>query len=567
VSDSAGEGGYRDFIRQIIDEDVRTGKSGGRVATRFPPEPNGYLHIGHAKAICLNFGVALEYGGTCNLRFDDTNPAKEEVEYVEAIEADIRWLGFDWDDRIYFASDYFDKLYEQAVGLIRRGLAYVDELTPEEIRDHRGTLTEPGRNSPHRDRPIEESLALFAQMRAGELPEGRCVLRAKIDMASPNINMRDPTLYRIKNAPHHRTGEVWPIYPMYDYAHPLSDAFEGITHSLCSLEFEDHRPFYDWAVENCPTGARPRQIEFARLNLTYTVLSKRKLLTLVKEGRVTGWDDPRMPTLRGMRRRGYPAAAIRAFCERIGVAKRDSIVDLALLEHAVRDELNRTAPRFMGVLRPLKVVIENYPEGREETFEVPANPEDPTAGTRPVVFGREILIERDDFREVPPPKYWRLYPGNEVRLRGAYLVTCREPVKDARGEVVELRCTYDPASRGGSAPDGRKVKSTLHWVAAAHAVPAEIRLYETLFAKENPNEEDGEDFRELLNPHSLEVVSGARVEPAAAAIAVGRVVQFERLGYFCMDADSQANAPVFNRTVTLKDTWAKVAKKARSAGA
>jgi glutaminyl-tRNA synthetase len=559
--ETSAEGGYRDFIRQIIDEDNATGKHGGLVATRFPPEPNGYLHIGHAKAICLNFGLAAEFGGTCNLRFDDTNPAKEEVEYVDAIIEDVRWLGFDWQDRLYYASDYFLHMYTCAVALIEKGLAYVDELSADEIRRHRGTLTEPGRNSPHRDRPIEESLDLFQRMRNGEFAEGALVLRAKIDMAAPNMNMRDPALYRIKKAPHHRTDDAWCIYPMYDYAHPLSDAFEGITHSICTLEFEDHRPFYDWVVEHCPTGARPRQIEFARLNLTHTVLSKRKLLVLVQEGHVAGWDDPRMPTLSGMRRRGFTPEAIRAFCERIGVAKRDSIVDVKLLEHAVRDDLNKRAQRVMSVLNPLAVVIENYPEGRVEEFPVQVNPEDPAAGTRNVAFARTIFIERDDFREVPPPKYHRLFPGNEVRLRGAYLVRCTDVVKNSSGHVIELRCTYDPASRGGSSPDGRKVKSTIHWTSAEHSVAAMVRLYEPLFSKENPDDEsEGRDWREHLNPASLVTIANARVEASSARLPAGTTVQFERLGYFCVDADSTPSVPVFNRTITLKDTWAKIEK-------
>ncbi len=555
------DGGYRDFIRQIVDDDNATGKHGGRVATRFPPEPNGYLHIGHAKSICLNFGLAAEFGGTCNLRFDDTNPAKEEIEYVDAIIEDVRWLGFDWQDRLYFASDYFLRMYECAVGLIEKRLAYVDALDADEIREHRGTLTEPGRNSPHRDRPVEENLDLFRRMRNGEFSEGALVLRAKIDMASPNMNMRDPALYRIKKAPHHRTDDAWCIYPMYDYAHPLSDALEGITHSICTLEFEDHRPFYDWVVKNCPTGAHPRQIEFARLNLTYTVLSKRKLLVLVQEGHVSGWDDPRMPTLSGMRRRGFTPEAIRAFCERIGVAKRDSVIDVKLLEHAVRDDLNRRAPRVMSVLNPLAVVIENYPEGKVEEFSVQVNPEDPAAGTRNVPFARTIFVERDDFREVPPPKYYRLFPGNEVRLRGAYLVTCTDTVKDAAGDVVELRCTYDPASRGGSSPDGRKVKSTIHWTSAAHSVPATVRLYEPLFTRENPDDDsEGRDWRENLHPGSLVTVGHARVEASTARLPAGTTVQFERLGYFCVDADATPDVPVFNRTITLKDSWAKIEK-------
>jgi glutaminyl-tRNA synthetase len=559
--ESTPDGGYRDFLRQIIDDDNAAGTYGGRVATRFPPEPNGYLHIGHAKSICLNFGLASEFGGACNLRFDDTNPAKEEVEYVDSIIEDVRWLGFDWQDRLYYASDYFERMYACAVGLIEKGLAYVDQLTADEIRAHRGTLTEAGRNSPHRDRPARESLDLFERMRAGELDEGACVLRAKIDMTSPNINMRDPALYRIKKAPHHRTGDAWCIYPMYDYAHPLSDAFEGITHSICTLEFEDHRPFYDWVVKNCPTGANPRQIEFARLNLTYTVLSKRKLLLLVEEGHVGGWDDPRMPTLSGLRRRGFTPEAIRSFCERIGVAKRDSLVDVALLEHAVREDLNKRAPRVMGVLNPVTVVIENYPDGQVEQFDVQVNPEDPSAGTRTVPFTRTILIERDDFREIPPPKYHRLFPGNEVRLRGAYLVRCASVVKNDAGEVVELRCTYDPASRGGSSPDGRKVKSTIHWISAANAVPATVRLYSALFTTENPNDESRGDWRALINPDSLVTVAGARVDPSTARLPAGTTVQFERLGYFCVDPDSRPELPVLNRTITLKDTWAKVDKR------
>jgi glutaminyl-tRNA synthetase len=549
-----------DFIRSIVAEDLATGKHGGRVATRFPPEPNGYLHIGHAKSICLNFGVADETGGTCNLRFDDTNPAKEDVEYVDSILEDVRWLGFDWRDRLFYASDYFLRMYECAVELIEKGLAYVDELSADEVRAHRGTLTEPGRNSPFRERPVVESLDLFARMRSGEFAEGAYVLRAKIDMASPNMNMRDPALYRIKKALHHRTGDAWCIYPMYDYAHPLSDAFEGITHSICTLEFEDHRPFYDWVVDNCPTGARPQQIEFARLNLTYTVLSKRKLLLLVEEGHVEGWTDPRMPTLSGMRRRGFTPEAIRNFCERIGVAKRDSVVDVKLLEHAVREDLNRRAPRVMSVLKPLAVVVENYPEGTVEEFELQVNPEDPSAGTRRVKFGRTIFIEQDDFCEVPPPKYYRLFPGNEVRLRGAYLVTCTRVVKDGAGNVVELRCTYDPASRGGSAPDGRKVKSTLHWISTEHSVPARVRLYEPLFTKENPNDDsDGVDWRAHLHPNSLVTIAEARVDASTAALPAGSTVQFERLGYFCADEESTPRAPVFNRTIPLKDSWTRIA--------
>jgi glutaminyl-tRNA synthetase len=555
--------GPRDFIRTIVEEDGRSGKHAGRVATRFPPEPNGYLHIGHAKSICLNFGIALDYAGTCNLRYDDTNPAKEEVEYVEAIEEDVRWLGFRWDGH-FFASDYFEQLYAWAEGLIRDGLAYVDELTPEEIREHRGTLTEPGRESRYRSRPPEESLELFRRMRAGEFEDGAKVLRAKIDMASPNITMRDPVLYRIKRAHHHRTGDAWCIYPMYDYAHPLSDAIERITHSICTLEFEDHRPLYDWLIRNVPTGGVPRQIEFARLNLTYTVLSKRKLLLLVNEGHVDGWDDPRMPTISGMRRRGYTPEAIRAFCDRIGVAKRDSIVDLRLLEHHVREDLNRRARRLMAVLRPLKVVIENFPAGEVEYFDLAVNPEDPAAGMRHVPFSRELWIDRDDFREDPPPKFWRLAPGREVRIRGGYFLKCERVVKDpASGAIVELRCTYDPATRGGDAPDGRKVKATITWVSSAHAVDASVRLYEPLFTKENPNDEkDGLDWRACLNPGSLETLHACKIEGGTAAPEPGERVQFERFGYFCVDPDSAPGAPVFNRTVTLKDAWARIDKAA-----
>jgi glutaminyl-tRNA synthetase len=556
---TAGAGAL-DFIREIVAENVAAGKNGGRVATRFPPEPNGYLHIGHAKSICLNFGVAQEFGGTCNLRFDDTNPEKEEVEYVESIKEDVRWLGFDWGDRLYYASDYFEQLYGYGVHLIRTGNAYVDSQSAEQIRESRGTLTEPGRESPYRDRSIEENLDLFARMRAGEFADGAHVLRAKIDMASPNINMRDPVLYRIRRAHHHRTGDEWCIYPMYDFAHPPSDAIERITHSLCTLEFEDHRPLYDWLIANLPVPAQPRQIEFARLNLTYTVLSKRRLLGLVQEGHVTGWDDPRMPTLVGMRRRGYTPEAIRGFCDRIGVAKRENVVDVALLEHAVREDLNRRAPRIMGVLRPLKVVLENYPEGLVEEMAVVNNPEDPSAGTRKVPFGRVLYIERDDFLENPPKKFFRLAPGREVRLRNAYFITCTGVAKDVSGEVVELRCTYDPETRGGDAPDGRKVKATLHWVSAAHAVPAEVRLYDRLFNAEIPGADD-RDYRLDLNPVSLEVVSGARIEPGAADAPPGTRYQFERLGYFCVDPDSSPGRLVFNRTVTLKDSWAKIVQR------
>jgi glutaminyl-tRNA synthetase len=549
-----------DFIRTIVAEDVKAGKHGGRVATRFPPEPNGYLHIGHAKSICLNFGVAAEFGGTCNLRFDDTNPTKEDVEYVDSIQEDVRWLGFTWNGEPLYASDYFERLYEYAQHLIREGFAYVDSLTAEEIRAHRGTLTEPGTSSPYRDRPAAESLDLFARMRAGEFPDGALVLRAKIDMASPNINLRDPVLYRIRRAHHHRTGDAWCIYPMYDFAHPPSDALEHITHSLCTLEFEDHRPLYDWLIENLPVPSQPRQIEFARLNLTYTIMSKRRLLELVEERHVSGWDDPRMPTIVGMRRRGYTPQAIRAFCDRIGVAKRENMVDVALLEHAVREDLNRRAPRVMGVLDPLRVVIENYPENESEAFEVANNPEDDAAGTRRVPFSRVLYIERDDFREEPPKKFFRLSPGREVRLRGAYFITCTSVVKDpASGEIIELGCTYDPATRGGDAPDGRKVKSTLHWVSAAHALGVEVRLYDRLFTSENPGAID--DYRSQLNPKSLEVLTRCWIEPSVAGAPAGTRYQFERLGYFCVDPDSTPGRLVFNRTVTLKDTWARIEQR------
>jgi glutaminyl-tRNA synthetase len=550
-----------DFVREIVERDLAAGTDDGRVATRFPPEPNGYLHIGHAKSICLNFGVAEEYGGACNLRFDDTNPVTEDVEYVDSIREDVRWLGFSWGNREYYASDYFETLFEIAVALIKDGNAYVDSLSADEIREHRGTLTEPGRDSPYRDRSVEENLDLFMRMRNGEFADGTHVLRAKIDMGSPNVNMRDPILYRIRRAHHHRTGDTWCIYPMYDYAHPLSDAIERITHSLCTLEFEDHRPLYDWLVANAPVAGKPRQIEFARLNLTYTVMSKRKLLQLVEEKVVTGWDDPRMPTLSGMRRRGYTPEAIRAFCDEIGVAKRENIVDIALLEHAVRDDLNRRAPRVMGVLRPLEVVIENYPEGQVEEFAVPVNPEDPSAGARQVPFSRVLYIERDDFMEEPPKKFFRLSPGREVRLRGAYFVTCTGVEKDASGLVTRVRCTYDPATRGGDSPDGRKVKATIHWVSAAHAIEAEVRLYDRLFLSEAPGA-GGRDFKNDLNLHALEVLSGCKLEPGAANMTVGARCQFERLGYFCVDPDSRPGQLVFNRTVGLKDTWAKIAARA-----
>ena len=548
----------RDFIREIVAADNASGKHGGRVATRFPPEPNGYLHIGHAKSICLNFGIAQEFGGACNLRFDDTNPVTEDVEYVDAIEEDVRWLGFSWDDRLYYASDYFERLYECAETLINDGHAYVDSQSADEIRERRGTLKAPGIDSPHRSRTPAENLDLFRRMRAGEFPDGAHVLRAKIDMTSPNITMRDPVLYRIRRAHHHRTGDAWCIYPMYDYAHPLSDAIERITHSICTLEFEDHRPLYDWLIANLPSlPGTPQQIEFARLNLTYTVMSKRKLLQLVNEKRVSGWDDPRMPTLTAMRRRGFTPAAIRRFAEAVGVAKRENIVDVGLLEFYVREDLNLTAPRAMAVLRPLKVVIENYPDGHSEDMDVVNNPEDPAAGTRKVPFSRVLHIERDDFMEDPPKKFFRLAPGREVRLRNAYFVTCQSVVKDASGEIVELRCTYDPATRGGDAPDGRKVKATLHWVSAAHAVDAEVRLYDRLFLSENPGAGD-RDFVADLNPRALEVVRGAKLEPSLAAAPVGARFQFERLGYFVVDPDSKPGAPVFNRTVTLKDSWARV---------
>jgi glutaminyl-tRNA synthetase len=547
-----------DFIRDIVADDLRSGKH-RRVVTRFPPEPNGYLHIGHAKSICLNFGIAQEFGGICHLRFDDTNPLKEDVEYVDSIQEDIRWLGFDWGDKLFFASDYFERLYEFAELLIRDGKAYVDSLSAEEMRAYRGTLTEPGRPSPYRDRAADESLDLFRRMRAGEFADGAHVLRARIDMASPNLNMRDPVLYRIRRASHHRTGDAWCIYPMYDFAHPLSDAIEGITHSICTLEFEDHRPLYDWLIEHCRTEAVPHQYEFARLNLNYTVMSKRRLLQLVTDGRVAGWDDPRMPTLSGLRRRGVPPEAIRAFSASVGVAKRNSTVDVGMLEHAIRNDLNRRAPRVMAVLRPLKVVIENWPAGRVDELEAVNNPEDASMGTRRVPFAGELWIEQDDFREVPPPKYFRLSPGREVRLRWGYFVTCTGVVKDDRGNVVEVRCTYDPETRGGSAPDGRKVKATIHWASAAHAVDAEVRLYDRLFAAEEPG---GDEWLAQLNPTSLEVLRGCKLEASLADAAPGSRWQFERVGYFCVDpVDSRPGAPVWNRTVTLKDTWAKIERR------
>jgi len=550
-----------DFIRAIVDDDLASGRHHGRVATRFPPEPNGYLHIGHAKSICLNFGIAEERGGICNLRFDDTNPTKEDIEYVDAIRDDVRWLGFSWNAELY-ASDYFEQLYKFAVELIRRGLAYVDSLSADEMRAYRGTLTEPGRNSPYRDRSVAENLDLFARMRGGEFPDGAHVLRAKIDMASGNVNMRDPTLYRIRHAAHHRTGDAWCIYPMYDFAHPLSDAIEDITHSICTLEYEDHRPLYDWLVDNLIEGDKPHQYEFARLNLNYTVMSKRKLLQLVQQRHVAGWDDPRMPTITGLRRRGYTPESVRDFCARIGVAKKENVIDVAQLEHSIREDLNRRAPRVMGVLRPLRVVLTNYPEDEVEHVDVINNPEDPAAGTRQVPFSRVLYIERDDFREDPPKKFFRLSPGKEVRLRCAYFITCTEVVKGESGEIVEVRCTYDPATRGGDAPDGRRVKSTLHWVSAAHAVSAEVRLYDRLFKVPDPETvPEGGNFLDHLNPASLEVVSDARLEPGAASLEPGARVQFERLGYFCVDLDSKPGALVFNRTVSLRDAWAKIAQK------
>jgi glutaminyl-tRNA synthetase len=541
------------FIREIILKDLESNKFGGRVHTRFPPEPNGYLHIGHAKSICLNFGLAAEFGGKTNLRFDDTNPEKEEQEYVDSIVTNLRWLGFDWEDRVFYASDYFDQIYQWALQLIRAGKAYVCDLSAEEMRKYRGTLIEPGTPSPCRDRSPEESLDLIERMRAGEFPDGSRTLRARIDMASPNLNMRDPVMYRILRATHHRTGDKWCIYPMYDFAHGQSDSIEGITHSICTLEFEDHRPLYDWYIEQLGIY-HPQQIEFDRLNLTYTLLSKRKLLQLVQDGRVRGWDDPRMPTLSGIRRRGYTPQAIRNFCGAIGVSKTNGTIEIGLLEHFVREDLNKRAPRMMAVLRPLRVVIENYPEGQVEELEAVNNPEDPAAGTRKVPFSRVLYIEQDDFREVPPPKYYRLSPGREVRLRWGYLITCTGVVKDDNGEVVEVHCTYDPATRGGNAPDGRKVKSTIHWVSAAHALAAEVRLYDALFTTETP---DGTD----LNPASLEVLTDCRLEPALKNAPAFEHYQFERIGYFCVDPDSSADKPVFNRTVPLRDAWAKIEKR------
>ena len=550
------------FIRNIITEDLRTGKWGGRVVTRFPPEPNGYLHIGHAKSISLNFGLAVDFGGRCHLRFDDTNPTKESLEYVESMKTDVRWLGFDWGPHLYFASDYFEPLYEWAVELIRGDKAYVDDLSPEEMREHRGTLTEPGKPSPYRDRSVEENLDLFRRMRAGEFEDGSRTLRAKIDMASPNLNLRDPVMYRIRRTSHHRTGDRWCIYPMYDWAHGQCDSIERITHSICTLEFEDHRPLYDWYLDALGIY-HPQQIEFARLNLSHTIMSKRKLLELVEGGHVSGWDDPRMPTLAGLRRRGYTPEAIRDFCERIGVARSDNLVDVALLEHCLREDLNKRATRVMAVLRPLRVVIVNYPEGQVEAMEAVNNPEDPAMGTRQVPFSRVLYIEQDDFRETPPPKYFRLFPGNEVRLRYAYLVRCVGVIKDERtGGVVEVQCTYDPATRGGDIRDGRKVKGTIHWVSAAHALPAEIRLYDHLFTRPSPGgDEESADWKVDLNPKSLETLTACQVEPSLAGAAPGSRYQFERTGYFCVDAvDSTTGQLVFNRTATLRDSWAKIEK-------
>jgi len=546
----------KDFIREIIDEDIRTNKYGGKVHTRFPPEPNGYLHIGHAKSICLNFGIAEEYGGKCNLRFDDTNPAKEEEKYVEAIIEDVKWLGFDWEDRLFFASDYFDKMYEYAVELVKKGKAYVDDLSPEEIREYRGTLTKPGKNSPYRNRSVEENLALLEKMKAGEFKDGEKVLRAKIDMSHPNMNMRDPVMYRILHATHHRTGNKWCIYPTYDWAHGLEDSIEGITHSICTLEFENHRPLYDWFLEQLGIH-HPRQIEFARLNLTYTVMSKRMLRELVEEGYVSGWDDPRLPTIRGMRRRGYSPASIRDFCRRIGVSKTNSIIPIELLEHCVREDLNKTAPRYMGVLNPLKVVIENYPEDKVEEMDVVNNPEDPNAGTHKAPFSRVLYIERDDFMEEPPKKFYRLAPGREVRLKNAYFITCIDFTKK-NGEVSELRCTIDPATKGGDAPNGRRPKSTLHWVSAEHAIDAEVRLYDKLFTVEDPAGQKDADFKEFLNPDSLKVLTSCKMEPAMKNLKPFDRIQLLRIGYFCVDPDTSDDKLVLNKTVGLRDEWAKI---------
>ncbi|MBN8592618.1 MAG: glutamine--tRNA ligase/YqeY domain fusion protein [Anaerolineae bacterium] len=549
-----------DFIRELIEEHNRIGRFGQRVHTRFPPEPNGYLHLGHAKSICLNFGLALEYGGKANMRFDDTNPVKEEQEYVDNILADVRWLGFDWEDRLFYASDYFDQLYQWAIQLIKMGKAYVDDLTADQIREYRGTLTQPGKDSPFRNRSVEENLALFEQMKNGDFPDGSRVLRARIDMASPNINLRDPVLYRILHAEHHRTGDKWCIYPMYDWAHGQSDSLEGITHSICTLEFEDHRPLYEWFIDTLGIH-KPQQIEFARLNLTRTVMSKRKLIKLVQDNYVRGWDDPRMPTISGARRRGYPPAAIREFVSATGVAKSNGTVEYAMLEYYIRQDLNKTSPRVMAVIKPLKVVITNYPEGQVEEFDAVNNPEDPSAGTRKVPFSKVLYIEQDDFMENPPNKFFRLAPGREVRLRYAYFIKCENVVKDADGNVTEVHCTYDPTTRGGDAPDGRKVKATIHWVSAAHAVQSEVRLYESLYTVENPNDlPEGKEFTDFINPNSLQVVSNAQVEPSLKTAQAGQRFQFERLGYYCVDPDTTTSQLVFNRTVTLKDEWAKVQK-------
>jgi len=552
------------FIAAIVDADVKANKNDGKVMTRFPPEPNGYLHIGHAKSICLNFGLAEDFNGLCNLRFDDTNPTREEQEYIDSIMEDVRWLGFDWEERLYFSSDYFENFYEFAILLIRKGKAYVDSLSAEEIREYRGTLTEPGKESPYRNRSAEENLDLFERMRNGEFPDGKYVLRAKVDMASGNLNMRDPVLYRILHADHHRTGDAWCIYPMYDFAHGQSDSIEGVTHSVCTLEFEDHRPLYDWFINELELACHPQQIEFARLNLTYAIMSKRKLVRLVTEGYVNGWDDPRMPTISGLRRRGYTPESIRDFCDRIGVAKKTSMVDMALLEHCLREDLNKRANRYMAVLKPLKVVLENYPEGNIDLLDAVNNPGDPSAGTRKVPFSKVLYIEQDDFMEDPPKKFFRLAPGREVRLRYGYFITCVDVVKDEKtGEVVELRCTYDPETRGGNAPDGRKVKATLHWVSAEHALQAEVRIYNHLFVKENPADvKDGEDFTDYINPDSLEILDNCRLEPSLADIEPEDICQFERLGYFCADRyDCTKERLVFNRIVTLRDTWARLKKK------
>ncbi|MBN1621888.1 MAG: glutamine--tRNA ligase/YqeY domain fusion protein [Endomicrobiales bacterium] len=553
----------KDFIRNIIDIDISSNKNNGKVETRFPPEPNGYLHIGHAKAICLNFGIAEEYKrGECHLRFDDTNPEKEEVEYIESIKEDVKWLGFDWGKHLYFASDYFNKFYEYAIELIKNGKAYICNLSPDEIKEYRGTPTEPGKNSPYRDRTVEENLELFERMKKGEFKEGECVLRAKIDMAHPNINMRDPALYRIKHVSHHRTGDKWCIYPMYDFAHCISDAVEGITHSICTLEFEDHRPLYDWILDNISIGCHPQQIEFARLELTYTILSKRKLLQLVQEGHVSGWDDPRMPTLSGIRRRGYTPGAVRNFCDRIGVAKTNSTVDVALLEYFVREALNFAAPRVMAVLRPVKIIIDNYPEGKTEYFDAENNPEDKSSGTRKISFSREIYIEQEDFREDPPKKYFRLAPGREVRLKHAYIIKCEKAIKDEKtGEIKELHCTYDPETLSGMPKAERKVKGTLHWVSVKHSIDAEVRLYDRLFMKDNPEDtQEGKDFRSNLNPNSLEVLKSCKIEPGLEKLKPGDTFQFLRQGYFCVDSDTTDNKLIFNRTISLRDTWAKIEK-------